>query len=97
PRATVFPYTTLFRSWELVTDTPGGAGAAMAWTAGDGVDAVHVYKQLPDHDEWFVRWYVRYEDGVDWHHSGMWFGGYNPGMPYPRSEEHTSELQSREN
>jgi len=69
--------------WELVTDTPGGAGAAMAWTAGDGVDAVHVYKQLPDHDEWFVRWYVRYEDGVDWHHSGMWFGGYNPGMPYP--------------
>lgn len=61
----------------------GVAGEAMAMTAGQGVDAVDLYEQLPDHDEWWVRWYARYQPGVPWHHSGMWFGGYNPAMPYP--------------
>jgi hypothetical protein len=61
----------------------GPAGQAMAMTAGEGVDAVDLYKQLPDHDELWVRWYARYDAGVPWHHSGMWFGGYNPAMPYP--------------
>lgn len=70
---------------EVITDQPAGAGgtAALALTAGNGVDAVDLYKQLPDHEEWWVRWYVNYDADVPWHHSGMWFGGYNPGMPYP--------------
>lgn len=63
----------------------GAAGTALAMTAGTaGSDAVDLYKQLPDHDEWWVRWYVKYEPGIQWHHSGMWFGGYNPGMSYPQ-------------
>lgn len=62
----------------------GPAGAALALTAGTATnDAVDLYKQLPDHGEWWVRWYVKYEPGIQWHHSGMWFGGYNPGMSYP--------------
>jgi hypothetical protein len=61
----------------------GAAGDALALTAGNGVDAVDLYKQLPDHEEWWVRWYARYQAGVPWHHSGVWFGGYNPAMPYP--------------
>lgn len=66
---------------QLVTDAP--VGSALALTAGGGVDAVDLFKQLPDHDDVFVRWYVNYDAGVPWHHSGMWFGGYNPAMPYP--------------
>jgi len=58
-------------------------GTALAMNAGGGVQAVDLYKQLPDHDDVFVRWYVKYDQNVPWHHSGMWFGGYNPGMSYP--------------
>jgi hypothetical protein len=69
--------------FELIADTPNGSGSALAMRAGQGEDAVDLYKQLPDADEWYVRWYARYEADVSWHHSGMWFGGYAPGMPYP--------------
>lgn len=69
--------------WSLVTDTPSGTGSALAMRAGQGEDAVDLYKELPSSDEWYVRWYARYESGVHWHHSGMWFGGYDPPMPYP--------------
>jgi hypothetical protein len=65
----------------LITDAP--AGHALALTAGGGVDAVDLYKQLPDHDNVYVRWYAKYDASVPWHHSGMWFGGYNPAMPFP--------------
>ena len=58
-------------------------GSALALTAGGAVQAVDLYKQLPDHDDVFVRWYVKYDPAVPWHHSGMWVGGYNPAMPYP--------------
>jgi len=67
----------------LVNDTPSGAGSALAMRAGQGQDAVDLYKQLPDADEWYVRWYAKYEAGVPWHHSGMWFGGYAPAMAWP--------------
>lgn len=69
--------------WELVSDTPNGSGEALAMTAGQGQNAVDLYKQLPGSDEWYVRWYAKYEADVPWHHSGMWFGGYNPAMAYP--------------
>lgn len=66
--------------WALVA---GVRGMALALTAGQGEDAVDLYRELPSSDEWWVRWYARYEAGVPWHHSGMWIGGYNPSMPYP--------------
>jgi hypothetical protein len=69
--------------WELVSDTPSGSGFALEMRAGQGEEAVDLYKQLPDAEEWYVRWYARYEEGVPWHHSGMWFGGYNPSSAWP--------------
>ncbi len=69
--------------WTLVTDTPGGTGHALAMRAGEGEEAVDFYKQLPDGDEWYVRWHAKYQPGVTWHHSGMWFGGYNPSSQWP--------------
>jgi len=70
---------------QVLGDQPPGAGgtSALSLTAGGGVDAVDLYKQLPDADEWFVRWYAKYQPQAPWHHSGMWIGGYNPGMPFP--------------
>ncbi len=69
--------------WTLVGDTPNGTGSALAMRAGQGQQAVDLYKRLPDGNEWWVRWYARYEAGVPWHHSGLWFGGYNPSQSFP--------------
>lgn len=68
---------------ERMAKVAGSTGMGLALTAGGAVSAVDLYKQLPDHDELFVRWYAKYQAGVPWHHSGMWFGGYNPGMKFP--------------
>ncbi len=68
----------------LVADhAPGSSGTALALRAGGGVAAVDLFKQLPDHDELYVRWYAKYEAGVPWHHSGVWVGGYNPSSRFP--------------
>lgn len=70
---------------QLVTDVPSGScgAASMKLTAGGGVTATDFYKQLPANDELYVRWYVKYQAGVPWHHTGVWFGGYNPALSYP--------------
>lgn len=33
-----------------------------------------------------MRWYAKYQPTVPWHHSGMWFGGYNPPRTTPRPQ-----------
>src|SRR2546421_3982174 len=68
PRSTLFPYTTLFRSLECLTDH------ARACPAHHGHRLVHVDGQRAQHG---VRAQVA-----------------QPAL-IPRSEEHTSELQSR--
>src|SRR5690606_42054216 len=88
PRCSLFPYTTLFRSHRV-----GGVGArgeggpkVMAIPAAQVLDrARHVLAQLglPD-----LRCGVR-RDPVDLE--------ITAGRDLARSEEHTSELQSREN
>jgi hypothetical protein len=70
----------------LVPDVPGKSGgkASIKWPAGGGgPSATDVYKQLPDHDELYARWYVKYQKGITWHHTGVWIGGYNPASKYP--------------
>lgn len=71
--------------WELISDTPNGSGEALALHAAVG-EAVDLYKQLPGHEEWWVRWYVQYDPGVSWHHNGMWIGGYNPPTAWPNPQ-----------
>src|SRR3712207_7339786 len=65
PRSTLFPYTTLFRSW---TSLPGAGDIAF-------VDA-------PGHERFITTMLA----GV----------GPVPAVLFVRSEEHTSELQSRQ-
>src|SRR5678815_1254250 len=71
------------------TDRPSashGAHALRLTSSGTGANATDFYKDLGaggGYDELFVRWYVKYQAGVSWHHSGVWFGGYDPHMSYP--------------
>jgi hypothetical protein len=72
----------------LQTDVPtkSGGKSSMKLVAGGATDATDFYKQLPDHDELWVRWYVKYQASGKWHHTGVWFGGYNPPIPYPNPQ-----------
>jgi hypothetical protein len=72
----------------LTTDKPAKSCGAksLSLTSGAGTNATDLYKQLPDHDELYVRWYAKYQAGVPWHHSGFWFGGYNPATSYPNPQ-----------
>src|SRR2546428_12339982 len=82
----------------LVADKPSKScgAASIRLTAGGSTasadDATDLYKKLlkPDgsgFDELYVRWYVKYQAGAPWHHTGVWFGGYNPpsNLPNPHA------------
>jgi hypothetical protein len=75
----------------LVADRPSRScgAASMRFTAGGSVAATDLYTRLPGHDELYVRWYVKYQAGVPWHHTGVWFGGYNPPSPWPNPQAGT--------
>src|SRR3546814_6648698 len=83
---TLFPYTTLFRSWESAGASHGPA------------ELLKIIRGKEDRDGVGSRWHAFDEaSAVSWQptsdaaiqHVHRWLGG-GP----PRSEEHTSELQS---
>ena len=78
----------------LVADIPAKSGgkSSMKLTAGGPTNATDFYKLLPPNDELFVRWYVKYQPGIPWHHSGMWFGGYAPPTKYPNPRAGTKPI-----
>src|SRR3712207_7851205 len=80
PRSTLFPYTTLFRSAQRRGITPGGV-------LKEANDILHAY--MPPNT--FVTCFY----GVLDPKSGS-LRYANAGHDLPRSEEHTSELQSRQ-
>ncbi len=71
----------------LLADVPpkSASPASIQLTAsGDGANATDFYKNLSaGYEEWYVRWYAKYPPNVAWHHTGVWFGGYNPPLSYP--------------
>src|SRR3712207_7966854 len=82
PRSTLFPYTTLFRSQVLVVLDISVVNAALP-SIGRALDLSS--GDLP----WLVTAYLLTSGG------GLLFGGRITDL-LPRSEEHTSELQSRQ-
>src|SRR3712207_8654282 len=85
PRSTLFPYTTLFRS-------PGDRGGRAALElAGDGLRAARAVRPPPRDGAGLLQRAQRVRAGPLAHRL--------PGvraLGRPRSEEHTSELQSRQ-
>ena len=71
----------------LLSDVPAKSKspASIKLTAsGDGANATDFYKSMDKgYEEWFVRWYAKYESSIKWHHTGVWFGGYEPALKYP--------------
>src|SRR3989454_12372919 len=64
---------------EWMTSTADGRNAATQVT--------DLYKRLDTgQDELYVRWYAKYQAGVPWHHTGVWFGGYNPPSDWPNPQ-----------
>ena len=63
-----------------------GKASAKLTASGDGPNAVDFFKKLPDTEEAFIRYYVKYESDVPWHHTGVWVGGYNPASRYPNPQ-----------
>src|SRR5258707_10953239 len=75
PRSTLFPYTTLFRSMELLERRPRPAAGVLLWAS----------SRLS-----------RDMDDSDWYKATIRRAGYQIVYIGERSEEHTSELQSRQ-
>lgn len=70
----------------LVADVPAASSGqhAVKMVSGGAAAATHLYKNFSSgHDELYYRYYVKYAGAGPWHHSGLWFGGYNPGLAYP--------------
>src|SRR5438046_4071963 len=86
PRSTLFPYTTLFRSWrmELIADLGGGESMLHGdlWPA----------NVLLTEEGGRLRARL-----IDWDHAGAGPPSYDISTFISRSEEHTSELQSLTN
>ena len=72
----------------LVNDVPpkSGGHASMRMNAGVSANATDLYKTFANRDELYARWYAKYQAGILWHHSGVWFGGYNPVSNYPNPQ-----------
>lgn len=75
----------------LETDVPAkssGKASGRMTSNGDTANATDLYKSFSTgYDEWYVRWYAKYEPGtIQWHHTGNWFGGYSPATPYPNPQ-----------
>ncbi len=71
----------------LDSDVPpksAGSASGKLTASGTGPNAVDLYKRLdPGYQQLFVRWYAKYQSGVEWHHTGVWVGGYNPPLNWP--------------
>ena len=64
-----------------------GAASGKLTANGAGPNAVDFFKNLsPGYGELFVRYYAKYQADVPWHHTGVWFGGYNPASSWPNPQ-----------
>src|SRR3712207_7782517 len=84
PRSTLFPYTTLFRSGDpsdpAILLIPGACASMISWDD-------DLCRELVNCGRYVIRFDCR-DQGQS--------TTYVPGAPPYRSEEHTSELQSRQ-
>jgi hypothetical protein len=64
-----------------------GKASGKLVASGAGPNAVDFYKKLsPGYDELYVRYYAKYQANVQWHHTGVWIGGYNPPLNWPNPQ-----------
>ena len=73
-------------STDVPTGSPMGSHSLALTRTWDGTPASggdHIYKRLPEEDEWWMRAYFKYSGADHPDHSGLWMGGYNPPLDFP--------------
>ena len=68
--------------------SPGTRSLNIPWVGGGVNNGGHLYKQLNPAigDTLFVRYYIKYPTNGQYHHEGIWMGGYNPPLPWPNPQ-----------
>src|SRR3712207_7725342 len=82
PKSTLFPYTTLFRSWQPLSRKKKDT---RAWRAGEKATLRNLPSETDEHGQQRLAQVATYKQKKK-RHKGV----------ETRSEEHTSELQSRQ-
>jgi hypothetical protein len=73
----------------LSSDVPAGSPLARSltipWIGGGVSDGGHLYKVLSPGvtDTLYVRYYIKYPTSGNFHHAGVWMGGFNPVSAWP--------------
>ena len=90
--------TSLFSRWTDILggatmtfspDVPPGSPALVSlnipWTGGGVSSGGHLYKLLSPgvDDTLYLRYYIKYPSSGNFHHSGIWMGGFNPSSSWP--------------
>jgi YD repeat-containing protein len=73
------------RPSDVPSGSPGGRSLSIPWVGGGVNTGGHLYKVLNPAvtDVVYVRYYIKYPVGGNFHHTGIWIGGNNPVSAWP--------------
>jgi hypothetical protein len=73
------------RPSDVPPGSPGSRSLSIPWVGGGVNNGGHLYKVLNPavNDVLYVRYYIKYPSGGNFHHSGIWVGGNNPTSAWP--------------
>jgi hypothetical protein len=73
------------RPSDVPPGSPGGRSLSIPWVGGGVNTGGHLYKVLNPAvtDVLYVRYYIKYPVGGNFHHTGIWIGGNNPVSAWP--------------
>jgi hypothetical protein len=66
-----------------------GSRALQMTTNGGSNEAAGLYKTFPSDQQWYLRYYVNYNSAVEYGHTSVWIGGYNPSLSFPNPQAGT--------
>jgi hypothetical protein len=73
------------RTSDIPPGSPGGLSLTIPWVGGGVSSGGHLYKVLNPAvtDTLYVRYYIKYPSVGNFHHSGIWMGGFTPVSAWP--------------
>ena len=79
---------TLSFNADVPPGSPGAHSLDIPWVGGGVSNGGHLYKQLNPgiDDTLYVRYYIKYPTNGQYHHEGIWMGGYNPPLAWPNPQ-----------
>jgi hypothetical protein len=64
----------------------GGSRSLQMTTNGGANEAAGLFKTFTNDQQWYLRYYVNYTSAVEYGHTSVWLGGYNPPLTYPNPQ-----------